>query len=131
VLSVDEKSQIQALDRTQPGLPTKKGRAGTMPTIISGTVRPTLFVALNVFDGTEIGQCMARDRHQEFIRFLNRVEAVVPAGKLIHVIPDNYAIHKHRMICRMRSSLPLRENCSRSRRSWWRRHSAWNYKTAP
>ena len=95
VLSVDEKSQIQALDRTQPGLPIKKGRAGTMTHdyIRNGTT--TLFAALNVFDGTVIGQCMARHRHQEFIRFLNRIEAAVPAGKLIHAILDNYAAHKH------------------------------------
>ena len=95
VLSVDEKSQIQALDRTQPGLPMKKGRAGTMThdDIRHGTT--TLFAALNVLDGTVIGQCMARHRHQEFIRFLNRIEAAVPAGKLIHAILDNYAAHKH------------------------------------
>ena len=95
VLSVDEKSQIQALDRTQPGLPIKKGRAGTMTHdyIRNGTT--TLFAALNVLNGTVIGQCMARHRHQEFIRFLNRIEAAVPAGKLIHAILDNYAAHKH------------------------------------
>ena len=95
VLSVDEKSQIQALDRTQPGLPIKKGRAGTMTHdyIRHGTT--TLFAALNVLDGKVIGQCMARHRDQEFIRFLNRVEATVPAGKLIHAILDNYAAHKH------------------------------------
>jgi transposase len=95
VLSVDEKAQIQALDRTQPGLPIKKGRAGTMTHdyIRHGTT--TLFAALNVLDGSVIGQCMARHRHQEFIRFLNRVEAAVPAGKLIHAILDNYAAHKH------------------------------------
>src|SRR5271165_7591877 len=81
VLSVDEKSQIQALDRTQPGLPLKKGRAETMTHdyIRNGTT--TLFAALNVLDGSVIGQCMARHRHQEFIRFLNRLEAAVPAGK--------------------------------------------------
>src|SRR6516165_572735 len=95
VLCVDEKSQIQALDRPQPGLPLKKGRAGTMTHdyIRHGTT--TLFAALNVFDGTVIGQCMARHRHQEFIRFLNRIEAAVPAGKLVHAILDNYAVHKH------------------------------------
>jgi hypothetical protein len=95
VLSVDEKSQIQALDRTQPGLPIKKGRAGTMTHdyIRHGTT--TLFAALNVLDGSVIGQCMARHRHQEFIRFLNAVERAVPAGKLIHAILDNYAAHKH------------------------------------
>jgi hypothetical protein len=86
VLSVDEKSQIQALDRTQPGLPMKPGRAGTMTHdyIRNGTT--TLFAALNVLDGSVIGQCMARHRHQEFIRFLNRIEVAVPAGKLIHAI---------------------------------------------
>jgi transposase len=95
VLSVDEKSQIQALDRTQPGLPLKKGRAGTMTHdyIRNGTT--TLFAALNVLDGTVIGRCMQRHRHQEFIRFLNAIEAEVPAGKLVHVILDNYAAHKH------------------------------------
>jgi len=91
VLSVDEKSQIQALDRTQPGLPMKRGRAGTMTHdyIHNGTT--TLFAALNVLDGTVIGQCMERHCHQEFLRFLNRIEAAVPAGKLIHAILDNYA----------------------------------------
>jgi hypothetical protein len=75
VLSVDEKSQIQALDRTQPGLPMKKGRAGTMTHDYVRHGTTTLFAALNVLDGTVIGQCMQRHRHQEFIRFLNRVEA--------------------------------------------------------
>ena len=95
VLSVDEKSQIQALDRTQPGLPLKKGRAGTMTHDYKRHGTTTLFAALNVLDGSVIGQCMQRHRHQEFIRFLNRIERDVPAGKLIHVILDNYATHKH------------------------------------
>jgi Homeodomain-like domain len=85
VLSVDEKSQIQALDRTQPGLPMKKGRAGTMTHDYKRNGTTTLFAALNVLDGSVIGQCMQRHRHQEFIRFLNRIERDVPAGKLIHV----------------------------------------------
>jgi transposase len=95
VLSVDEKSQIQALDRTQPGLPIKKGRCGTMTHdyIRNGTT--TLFAALNVLEGGVIGRCMQRHRHQEFIRFLNAIEAEVPAGKLVHAIMDNYATHKH------------------------------------
>ncbi len=95
VLSVDEKSQIQALDRTQPGLPLKQGRCGTMTHdyIRHGTT--TLFAALNVLEGGVIGRCMQRHRHQEFIRFLNAIEADVPAGKLVHVILDNYAVHKH------------------------------------
>ena len=95
VLSIDEKSQIQALDRTQPGLPMKKGRCDTMTHdyIRNGTT--TLFAALNVLDGTVIGRCMQQHRHQEFIRFLNAVEAAVPAGKIVHAIADNYATHKH------------------------------------
>lgn len=95
VLSVDEKSQIQALDRTQPGLPLKRGRCGTMTHdyIRNGTT--TLFAALDVLEGKVIGRCMQRHRHQEFIRFLNAIEAEVPAGKVVHVILDNYAAHKH------------------------------------
>jgi transposase len=95
VLSVDEKSQIQALDRTQPGLPMKKGRAGTMTHDYKRNGTTTLFAALNVLEGTVIGRNMQRHRHQEFIRFLNAIEAEVPAGKLVHVILDNYAAHKH------------------------------------
>jgi hypothetical protein len=95
VLSVDEKSQIQALDRTQPGLPMKKGRAGTMTHDYKRHGTTTLFAALNVLDGTVIGRNMQRHRHQELIRFLNTIEAEAPAGKMIHVILDNYAAHKH------------------------------------
>ena len=95
VLSVDEKSQIQALDRTQPGLPLKKGRAGTMTHDYKRNGATTLFAAMNILDGTVIGQNMQRHRHQEFIRFLNAIEAKVPVGKVIHVILDNYAVHKH------------------------------------
>jgi len=95
VLSVDEKSQIQALDRTQPGLPLKRGRLGTMTHDYKRHGTTTLFAALNVVDGTVIGRNMQRHRHQEFIRFLNAIEAEVPAGKIVHVILDNYAAHKH------------------------------------
>jgi len=95
VLSVDEKSQIQALDRTQPGLPLKRGRLGTMTHDYKRHGTTTLFAALNVVDGTVIGRNMQRHRHQEFIRFLNAIEAEVPAGKSVHVILDNYAAHKH------------------------------------
>jgi transposase len=95
VLSFDEKSQIQALDRTQPGLPMKKGRAGTMTHDYKRNGTTTLFAALNVLEGKVIGRCMQRHRHQEFIRFLNAIEAEIPAGKMIHVILDNYAAHKH------------------------------------
>ena len=95
VLSVDEKSQIQALDRTQPGLPIKKGRCQTMTHDYKRNGTTTLFAALNVLEGKIIGRCMQRHRHQEFIRFLNAIEAEVPVGKLVHVILDNYATHKH------------------------------------
>src|SRR6202011_5099076 len=95
VLSVDEKSQIQALDRTQPGLPIKKGRAGTMTHDYKRHGTTTLFAALNIVEGKVIGHCMQRHRHQEFIRFLNAIEAEVPAGRIVHVILDNYGPHKH------------------------------------
>jgi transposase len=95
VLSVDEKSQIQALDHTQPGLPMKKGRAGTMTHDYKRNGTTTLFAALDVLEGKVIGRCMQRHRHQEFIRFLNTIEANIPAGKNVHVILDNYATHKH------------------------------------
>jgi transposase len=95
VLSVDEKSQIQALDRTQPGLPMKKGRCATMTHDYKRHGTTTLFAALNVLEGKIIGRCMQRHRHQEFIRFLNTIEADIPAGKIVHVVLDNYATHKH------------------------------------
>lgn len=95
VLSIDEKSQIQALDRTQPGLPMKKGRCATMTHDYKRNGTTTLFAALDVLEGKVIGRCMQRHRHQEFIRFLNAVEAETPKGKAIHVILDNYATHKH------------------------------------
>jgi len=95
VLSFDEKSQIQALDRTQPGLPLKKGRCGTMTHDYKRNGTTTLFAALNVLDGSVIGQCMQKHRHQEFVRFLNQIEAKVPKGKNVHVVLDNYAAHKH------------------------------------
>ena len=81
VLSVDEKSQIQALDRTQPGLPLKPGKAGTMTHDYKRHGTTTLFAALNVLDGAVIGRCMQRHRHQEFIRFLNAVERAVPLAR--------------------------------------------------
>ena len=98
VLSIDEKSQIQALDRTQPGLPMKPGRTGTMTHDYKRNGTTTLFAALNVLDGTVIGQNKQRHRHQEFIQFLNAIERQVPAGKLIHVVLDNYAAHKHQKV---------------------------------
>jgi hypothetical protein len=95
VLSIDEKSQIQALDRTQPGLPLTPGKCGTMTHDYKRNGVTTLFAALNVQDGTVLGRCMSQHRHQEFVRFLNAVERAMPAGKLIHGIADNYATHKH------------------------------------
>jgi transposase len=95
VVSIDEKSQIQALDRSQPGLPMKQGRAGTMTHDYKHHGTTTLFAALDVLEGKVLGQCMKRHRHQEFIRFLNAVDAQVPAKKAVHAIIDNYAAHKH------------------------------------
>ncbi len=95
VLSIDEKSQIQALDRTQPGLPLKKGRAGTMTHDYKRNGTTTLFAALNVLEGTVIGECMKRHRHQEFLRFMRRVDRDTPAELDVHFIVDNYSTHKH------------------------------------
>jgi len=114
VLSIDEKSQIQALDRTQPGLPLKKGRAGTMTHDYKRHGTTTLFAALDVLEGRIIGRCMQRHRHQEFIRFLNAVEAEVPAGKVVHAILDNYAVHKHPKV-----------------RAWLERHPRWTFHFTP
>jgi hypothetical protein len=91
VLSIDEKSQIQALDRTQPGLPLKPGKCGTMTHDYKRNGTTTLFAALNVLNGSVIGRCMPKHRHQEFITFLNAVEPAVPVGKVVHAIVDNYA----------------------------------------
>ena len=114
VLSLDEKSQIQALDRTQPGLPMKKGRCGTMTHNYKRHGTTTLFAALNSLDGTVIGRNMQRHRHQEFIRFLNTIERAVPAGKVIHVVLDNYATHKHPKV-----------------RAWLERHPRWTFHFTP
>jgi transposase len=114
VLSVDEKPQIQALDRTQPGLPMKEGRCGTMTHDYERRGTTTLFAALNVLDGRVVGRCMQRHRHQEFLRFLNAVEAVVPAGKVVHAILDNYATHKHPKVL-----------------AWLARHPRWTFHFTP
>jgi transposase len=114
VLSVDEKSQIQALDRSQPGLPMKPGRAGTMTHDYKRHGTTTLFAALNVLDGTIIGRNMKHHRHQEFIRFLNTVEAQVPKRKAIHAIVDNYATHKHPKV-----------------REWLQQHPRWTFHFTP
>jgi transposase len=94
VLSVNEKSQILALDRTQPELPRKKGRAGTMTHDYKRNGTAKLFAALNMLDGTVIGQCMKRHRHQEFIRFLNCIDRETLPRLDIHLIIDNYGAHK-------------------------------------
>jgi DDE superfamily endonuclease len=111
VLSVDEKSQIQALDRTQPGLPMKRGRAGTMTHDYKRNGTTTLFAALNVLDGTVIGRNMQRHRHREFIRFLKTIEAQVPKRKAIHAIVDNYA--------------------TQTSRRWLARHPRWTFHFTP
>jgi transposase len=95
VVSIDEKSQIQALDRTQPGLPLKPGKCGTMTHDYKRNGTTTLFAALNILDGTVVGRCMPSHTHKEFIRFLNAVERAVRPGRIIHAIADNYATHKH------------------------------------
>jgi transposase len=95
VLCVDEKSQIQALDRTQPGLPMKKGRCGTMTHDYVRHGTTTLFAALNVLDGTVIGACFDRHRHEEFLKFLRQVNRTTPEEMELHLIVDNYCTHKH------------------------------------
>ena len=98
VLSVDEKSQVQALDRTQPGLPIKKGRAGTMTHDYKRHGTTSLFAALDVATGAVIGQCMRRHRHQEFLRFLRTIDQQTPKTLDLHLILDNYATHKHHKV---------------------------------
>ena len=96
MLSIDEKSQIQALDRTQPGLPLKPGKCGTMTHDYKRHGVTTLFAALDVATGRVIGRCHRRHRHQEFVRFLTDIDAAVPAedGVTVHLVMDNYATHK-------------------------------------
>jgi transposase/transposase-like protein len=114
VLSIDEKSQIQALDRTQPGLPLKPGRCGTMTHDYKRHGTTTLFAALDVLQGKVIGRCMQRHRHEEFIRFLNAVDREVPADKTIEAIVDNYATHKHPKV-----------------KAWLKRHPRWTFHFTP
>lgn len=95
VLCVDEKSQIQALDRSQPGLPMKKGRCGTITHDYKRNGTTTLFAALNVLDGTVIGDCLPRHRHQEFVKFLHLLDREFPHGRDLHLILDNYGTHKY------------------------------------
>ncbi len=114
VLCVDEKSQIQALDRTQPGLPLKKGRCGTMTHDYKRNGTTTLFAALSMLDGKVIGDCMPRHRHQEFIRFLKKIDAETPPHLALHLVVDNYGAHKHPRVI-----------------SWLRRHSRFNLHFIP
>jgi transposase len=114
VLSIDEKSQIQALDRTQPGLPLKPGRCGTMTHDYKRHGTTTLFAALNVLEGRVIGRCMQRHRHEDFIRFLNAADREVPAGKTVEAIVDNYATHKHPNV-----------------QAWLKRHPRWTFHFTP
>ena len=114
VLSIDETSQIQALDRTQPGLPLKLGCCGTMTHDYKRHGTTTLFAALNVLESTVIGRCMQRHRHAAFIRFLNAVELAVPAGRVIEAIVDNYATHKHPKV-----------------KAWLARHPRWTFHFTP
>jgi transposase len=114
VLSIDEKSQIQALDRTQPGLPLKPGKCGTMTHDYKRNGTTTLFAALNVLEGKVIGRCLAQHRHQDFIKFLNAVERAVPPGRVIHAILDNYATHKHPKVL-----------------AWLARHPRWVFHFTP
>ena len=95
VLCCDEKSQVQALDRTQPGLPLKKGRASTMTHDYKRNGTTTLFAALNVLDGQVIAQCQERHRHTEWLKFLKKIDRETPEDKTLHPIADNYAAHKH------------------------------------
>ena len=94
VLCVDEKSQIQALDRTQPSLPLKKGRCGTMTHDYKRNGTTTLFAALSMLDGKVIGQCQSRHRHQEFLKFLRRLDREFPGDWELHLVLDNYGSHK-------------------------------------
>lgn len=100
VFCVDEKSQIQALDRSQPGLPLKKGRCGTMTHDYKRHGTATLFAALNVLEGKVIGTCTKKHRHQEYLKFLQRINREVPKDKNVHLIADNYSTHKHEKVKR-------------------------------
>lgn len=114
VLSIDEKSQIQALERTRPDRPLGPGHPASQTHDYTRHGTTTLFAALDVLHGTVLGRCMQRHRHGEFIRFLNAVEAAVPAGKVIHVVLDNYGSHKHPKV-----------------RAWLARHPRWTFHFTP
>jgi transposase len=100
VLSLDEKSQIQALDRTQPGLPLKRGRGQTMTHDYKRNGTTTLFAALNAANGEVFGLCQERHRHQEWLKFLRLIDQTIPSALELHVICDNYSTHKHDQVQR-------------------------------
>ena len=104
VLCLDEKSQVQALDRTQPSLPMVKGRGATMTHDYKRHGTTTLFAALNVLTGEVTGRCFDRHRHEEFLKFLKVIDTEVPKGQAIHVILDNYSTHKHANVQRWLST---------------------------
>ncbi len=106
VLCMDEKSQIQALDRTQPSLPMKRGRAGTMTHDYKRNGTTTLFAALDVLSGSVIGQCLPRHRHSEFLKFLRTLDRAVPKGLEVHLVLDNYSTHKHENVKRWLAKHP-------------------------
>jgi transposase len=114
VLCVDEKSQIQALDRTQPGLPLKKGRCGTLTHDYVRHGTTTLFAALEILEGKVIGQCFARHRHQEFLKFLRRLDREFPEALELHLVLDNYGTHKHAKV-----------------QSWLKRHPRFRFHFIP
>lgn len=106
VLCCDEKRQIQALDRTQPGLPLKRGRGETMTHDYKRNGTATLFAALNAATGTVISLCQERHRHQEWLKFLRLLDEATPAEKHLHVVADNYATHKHSKVQRWLARYP-------------------------
>ncbi len=106
VLCMDEKSSVQALDRTQPSLPMKKGRAATMTSDYKRHGTTTLFAALNVLTGVVVGQCLPRHRHEEFLKFLKTIDKQTPKGLAIHLILDNYSTHQHANVRRWLAKNP-------------------------
>lgn len=119
VLCVDEKSQIQALDRSQPGLPLKPGRCGTMTHDYKRNGMATLFAALNTLDGSVISMCEDRHRHQEWLRFLKLIDELTPADKQLYLIADNYATHKHPVVKRWLERHPRFHMCFTPTSSSW------------
>ena len=119
VLCCDEKSQVQALDRTQPGLPMNRGRAETMTHDYKGTGTTTLFAALNILDGRVISQCQPRHRHIEWLKFLRQIDAGVAPELQIHVVLDNYATHKHPQVLKWLAKRPRFHMHFTATSAWW------------